>query len=90
MQLRFPEEVVAVLADAVQTGEDAPVVHALALNVEERPFAEGMAAKGGGVRAQADAGRDQQQRQRPREDGHQQGTGRPRGRRPRRRRRRRQ
>lgn len=71
MQLRFPEEVVAVLADAVQTGEDALVVHALTLDVEERPFAQGMAAKGGGVRAQADAGRDQQQRQRPREDGHQ-------------------
>jgi len=43
-----------------------------------------MAAKGGGIRAQADAGRDQQQRQQPREDGHQQGTGRSRGQRPRR------
>jgi len=60
MQLRFPEEVVAVFADAVQTGEDALVVHALALDVEERPFAQRMTAKAGGIRAQADAGRDQQ------------------------------
>jgi len=35
MQLRFPEEVVAVFTDAVQTSEDALIVHTLALDVEE-------------------------------------------------------
>lgn len=35
MQLRFSEEVVAVLADAVEPREDALVVDALALDVEE-------------------------------------------------------
>lgn len=42
MELRFPEQVVTVLAHPVQPGEYRLVVHALALDVEERPFAEGM------------------------------------------------
>lgn len=56
VQLRFPEEVVAIFTDAVQTGEDALIVDALALDIEERSFAQRMTVEGGGVRAQADAG----------------------------------
>jgi len=51
VQLRFPEEVVAVFTDAVQTSEDALIVHTLALDVEERPFAQWMTVEGGSVRA---------------------------------------
>lgn len=40
VELWFPEQVVAVLAHPVQPGEYRLVVHALALDVEERPFAE--------------------------------------------------
>lgn len=42
VELRFPEQVVTVLAHPVQPGEYRLVVHAFALDVEERPFAEGM------------------------------------------------
>jgi len=51
VQLRFPEEVVAVFTDAVQTSEDALIVHTLALDIEERPFAQWMTVEGGSVRA---------------------------------------
>jgi len=40
VELWFPEQVVTVLAHPVQPGEYRLVVHALALDVEERPFAE--------------------------------------------------
>lgn len=76
MQLRFPEQVVAVFADTIQTGEDTLVVHALALDVEERPFAQRMAVESGGIRAESDARRDQQEHQRPRENGQQEWAGR--------------
>jgi len=55
MQLWFPEQVVAILADTVQTGEDTLVIHALALDVEEGPFTQRMAVESRGVRAQTDA-----------------------------------
>lgn len=43
MELRFPEEVVAVVADEVEPGEDALVVDAFALEVVEGPLLDGVA-----------------------------------------------
>jgi len=40
VELWFPEQVVTVLAHPVQSGEYRLVVHAFALNVEERPLAK--------------------------------------------------
>lgn len=40
MQLWLPEEVVAVIADSVDPGEDGLVVDPLALNLKERPLGE--------------------------------------------------
>lgn len=48
MQLRRPVQVVAVLANAVEPGEDALVVDALALDLEEGALGQGVAQ----VRAQ--------------------------------------
>lgn len=53
MDLRGSEQIEAVLADAIQPREDALVVHALALDVEEGPLAERMPA-GDLVAANAD------------------------------------
>lgn len=46
MDRGLPEEVVAVFADAIQPGEDAFVVHPLALYVEEGPLGEVVGEKG--------------------------------------------
>lgn len=49
MELRFTEKIVAVLADAVQPCEEALIVDALALDVDEAALAERMTHEGAGV-----------------------------------------
>jgi len=53
MQAGLPEEVVAVLADAVEARKDALVVDAFALDVEEGALAERAAEHHGAGRARA-------------------------------------
>lgn len=60
LQRRLAEQVVAVLADAVETREDAPVVDALALDVEEGALAKRVV--GDGVRRRGAHERRCQQR----------------------------
>lgn len=40
MNLRFPEQVIAILADSIQLGEDGFIVDALTLDIEERTLGE--------------------------------------------------
>lgn len=42
MQLRFPEQVITILADPIQSGEDALVVDTFTLQIEEGSLIEGV------------------------------------------------
>ena len=57
MQLRLPKQVVAILADTIQPGEDALVVYALTLDVDEGPFTQGVTVQYSSIR-QTDTRRD--------------------------------
>lgn len=46
MELRLTEQIIAIFADAVKSGENAFVIDAFALNVEEGAFGEGVSDHG--------------------------------------------
>lgn len=56
MNLGLPEQVVAVLADAIQLGEDGFIVDALALDIEEGPFGEVMGEERAGTSSPGTSG----------------------------------
>lgn len=58
MQLGFSKQVVTILADTIQPGEDALVVYTLTLDIDKGPFTQRMPVQDTGVR-QTDARRDE-------------------------------
>ena len=57
MQLRFSKQVVAILADTIQPGEDALVVYALTLDIDKGPLTQRVTIQYSSIR-QTDTRRD--------------------------------
>ena len=50
MQLRFPKQVITVLADTIQPGKDTFIVYTLTLNIDKGPFTQRVSVQDASVR----------------------------------------